>query len=177
MSEKYNDCDVVIRPAKQEDMPAVADMIQELADFEKLPDGPKLSVKDLVRDGFGCDPPAFRCIVAELKNKENKPVVGYALYFPTYSTWQGKSMMMEDLYVRSSERKHGIGGKLFQAVAKEAFSSGCSRLEFHVLEWNDARCFYERRGALNLTHSEQWCYYRLTGEALEKAAQDYNTNE
>ncbi|XP_045503533.1 thialysine N-epsilon-acetyltransferase [Colias croceus] len=171
MAEKYKDSDITIREAKHEDMEAVAEMIQELADFEKMPDGPKLSVKDLQRDGFESNPPVFRCLVAEVANNQ-KPVVGYALYFPTYSTWQGRAMMLEDLYVRPSERKRGVGKKLFNAVAKQASSSGCSRLEFHVLEWNDARSFYERKGAVNLTNTEQWCYYRLTGDALQQAASE-----
>ncbi|XP_038208733.1 thialysine N-epsilon-acetyltransferase [Zerene cesonia] len=171
MAEKYKDSDITIREAQPEDMEAVAEMIQELADFEKMPDGPKLSVKDLQRDGFGSKSPAFQCLVAEVTNA-HKPVVGYALYFPTYSTWQGRAMMLEDLYVRSSERKRGVGKKLFNAVAKQASSSGCSRLEFHVLEWNDARSFYERKGAVNLTNTEQWCYYRLAGDALHQAANE-----
>ncbi|CAH0723038.1 unnamed protein product, partial [Brenthis ino] len=168
MGNKYNDSEVIIRRAKKEDMVAVAEMIQELADFEKMPTGPQLSVKDLQRDGFESQPAAFNCLVAELT--KDKSIVGYALYFPTYSTWQGRSMMLEDLYVRTSERRHGVGNKLFNAVAKEAKLSGSSRLDFHVLEWNDARSFYEGKGALNLTKSEEWCYYRLTGEALAVTA-------
>lgn len=68
------------------------------------------------RDGFESQPAAFNCLVAEFT--KDKSIVGYALYFPTYSTWQGRSMMLEDLYVRTSERRHGIGHKLFNAVAK-----------------------------------------------------------
>ncbi|CAK1541370.1 unnamed protein product [Leptosia nina] len=172
MAEKYEDKDIKIRSATLKDMDAVAEMIQELADFEKMPDGPKLTVKDLQRDGFESNPPAFCCLVAEVPKNVQNPIVGYALYFPTYSTWQGRAMMLEDLYVRSSERKRSVGKRLFNAVAKEASSSGCSRLEFHVLEWNEARSFYEGKGAVNLTHSEQWCYYRLTGDALKKAAME-----
>lgn len=51
---------------------------------------------------------------------------------------------------------------------QEANSTGCSRLDFHVLEWNPARTFYENEGAVNMTSSEQWCYYRLSGESLQK---------
>lgn len=56
------------------------------------------------------------------------------------------------------------------AIFQEATISGCSRLDFHVLEWNNARVFYEAKGAVNLTSAEQWCYYRLTGDALNNAA-------
>ncbi|CAF4896118.1 unnamed protein product [Pieris macdunnoughi] len=172
MGENKKYSDIKIRVAKREDMNAVAEMIQELADFEKMSDGPKISAKDLQHDGFEAKPPAFQCLVAEVQENAKNPIVGYALYFPTYSTWQGRAMMLEDLYVRSSDRKCGVGKKLFNAVAKEASSSGCSRLEFHVLEWNDARSFYERKGAINLTNSEQWCYYRLSGDSLQQAAKE-----
>lgn len=57
------------------------------------------------------------------------------------------------------------------SLFQEAKASGSRRLDFHVLEWNDARSFYEGKGAVNLTKSEQWCYYRLTGESLQQAAQ------
>ncbi|CAH1643106.1 unnamed protein product [Spodoptera littoralis] len=168
MAEKYKEDELQIREAKREDMTAVAEMIQELADFENMSEGPKMSVTDLEHDGFERQPPAFRCKIAEVMRPGAEAVVGYALYFPTYSTWEGRSMMLEDLYVRSSQRRLGVGKRLFEAVAKEASSTGCSRLDFHVLEWNPARSFYEHKGAVNLTNTEQWCYYRLAGEALKK---------
>ncbi|XP_039765437.1 thialysine N-epsilon-acetyltransferase-like [Pararge aegeria] len=171
MCSKYSDAEVTIRRAKKDDMVAVADMVQELADFEKMPDGPKISAKDMQRDGFEADPPAFKCLVAEVTKEEETFIAGYALYLPIYSTWEGRSMLLEDLYVKASERRLGIGNRLFDAVAKEAYSEGCCRVDFHVLEWNNARSFYESKGAVNLTGSEQWCLYRLTGEALLKSAQ------
>ncbi|XP_021192288.1 thialysine N-epsilon-acetyltransferase [Helicoverpa armigera] len=168
MAPKYKDDEIRIRPARKEDMQAVAEMIQELADFEKMPKGPKMTVAELQRDGFERQPPSFQCKVAEVQRPGTAPVVGYALYFPTYSTWEGRSMMLEDLYVRTSQRRLGVGKRLFKAVANEASSTGCTRLDFHVLEWNPARTFYENKGAINLTNKEQWCYYRLGGDALKK---------
>ncbi|CAD0195156.1 unnamed protein product [Chrysodeixis includens] len=173
---EYKDDEIKIRPAKMEDMSAVAEMIQELADFEKMPEGPRMSVKDLQHDGFERQPPAFQCKVAEVQRAGTQPVVGYALYFPTYSTWEGRSMMLEDLYVRTSQRHKGVGKRLFKEVAKEASTSGCTRLDFHVLEWNPARSFYENKGAVNLTNKEQWCYYRLTGDALHKLSLEAPSN-
>lgn len=73
---------------------------------------------DLEHDGFVRQPPAFQCKIAELKGLSNNPVVGYALYFPTYSTWEGRAIMLEDLYVRNDQRRKGVGKKLFKAVAK-----------------------------------------------------------
>lgn len=124
--------------------------LQELADFEKMSEGPKLSIEgsfyyfytaevsddwltlitddsrdhffpDLQRDGFEASPPAFRCMVADVKKAEGTVTAGYALYFPIYSTWEGRSMLLEDLYVRKSERRHGVGTMLFDAVANVRF--------------------------------------------------------
>ncbi|XP_053601355.1 thialysine N-epsilon-acetyltransferase-like [Plodia interpunctella] len=167
-TERFHNDDLTIRDAIKEDMTTVAEMIQELADFENMPEGPKLTVKDLETHGFKSSPPAFRCKIAETTS--DQAVLGYALYYPTYSTWEGRSMMLEDLYVRPSERKRGVGKRLFNSVAKEAIKLGSSRLDFHVLEWNPARAFYESKGAVNLTKSEDWCYYRLTGDPLLLAA-------
>ncbi|CAG4976799.1 unnamed protein product [Parnassius apollo] len=164
MSKKFKDGELIIRDATINDMKAVADMIQELANFEQMPHGPKLTVKDLQRDGFEIQPPAFRCKVAELKAEGT--IVGFALYFNTYSTWEGKSLMLEDLYVRENFRRRGVGQMLFLNVASEAAATGCTRLDFHVLAWNEARSFYEAMGAENLTASQEWCYYRLWGDAL-----------
>lgn len=153
---------IQIRPATKEDMAVVAQLIQELADFEKMPEGPKMGVKDLEYNGFVREPPSFRCKLAVDSSLSSDSVVGFALYFPIYSTWEGPAMMLEDIYVRPNARCKGVGKKLFEAVAQEAKSDGCSRLDFHVLEWNPACSFYESRGAVNLTKSEDWCYYRLT---------------
>ncbi|XP_061708206.1 thialysine N-epsilon-acetyltransferase-like [Cydia pomonella] len=167
-SEDFHDVDVLIRPARKDDMAAVASLIQELADFQNMSDGPKINASDLQRDGFETTPPAFLLLVAE--NKGNNAIVGYALYFRTYSTWEGPAMMLEDLYVKPALRRQGIGRRLFKAVTEQAALARCSRLDFHVLEWNRAKSFYESIGAVNLTKSEQWCLYRLSGEAFEKAA-------
>jgi diamine N-acetyltransferase len=74
----------------------------------------------LQQDGFGSDRPAFQCKVAQLKGT-TQAVIGYAIYFNTYSTWEGKAMLLEDLYVRLSARRRGVGERLFDAVAKVTF--------------------------------------------------------
>lgn len=70
---------------------------------------------DLSRDCFDRQPPAFLCKVAELAGGR---LAGYAIYFPTYSTWEGPALMLEDLCVRLPERRRGAGERLFNAVAK-----------------------------------------------------------
>lgn len=62
--------------------------------------------------------------------------------------------------------------ELHQPFLQEAATTGCSRLDFHVVEWNKATAFYEKKGAVNLTKKEQWCYFRLSGEALKRFAEE-----
>lgn len=96
--------------------------------------------------------------------------IGYSICFYSYSTWQGKSYFLEDIYVRPTYRKMGAGAYLFSSVAAKAKEYGCQRLDFHVLGWNPARKFYNRMGAVDLTESEEWHFYRLHGEKIEKLA-------
>ncbi|XP_053601359.1 thialysine N-epsilon-acetyltransferase-like [Plodia interpunctella] len=157
--ESSEEDDLKIRHATKNDMAEVAGMIQELAKSINDSLGPRLTVQDLETHGFGIQPPAFHCKVAEATS--DRAILGYALYYPTYSSWEGRAMMLEDLYVRPSERYRGINKKLFSSVAKEAVRLGCYRLDFHLLKWNPTCVYYEQRGAVNLAQSLDWRYYRL----------------
>ncbi|XP_023818399.1 diamine acetyltransferase 2 isoform X2 [Oryzias latipes] len=112
-----------IRPAKKEDCKEISRLIMELAVYEKMPDQVKIAHEELERDGF-CENPFFQCLVAEVpeehKSKEGFTVVGYALYFYTYSTWKGRSIFLEDLYVMPEFRGNGIGKGLLCKVAEVA---------------------------------------------------------
>src|SRR5436305_6473757 len=75
-------------------------------------------------------------------------LVGYALHPFTYSSFRtNPRMWLEDLFVEESARGTGAGEKLFTAFVRDAASCGCHRVDWHVLEWNPARAFYERMGA------------------------------
>jgi len=152
-----------IRKASPADVPAILSLIRELARFEHAEDKVKTTEADLLRDGFG-ELPAFRALVAETDGA----VVGFALYFPSYSTWEGRpGLYLEDLYVRQGERQAGIGRKLLAAVAAQCMAIGGRRVDLQVLDWNPARQFYAKIG---LTQQSEWLPYRLTGSALESLA-------
>ncbi|XP_076606715.1 diamine acetyltransferase 2b isoform X2 [Chaetodon auriga] len=122
-----------IRPATKEDCKEISRMILELAVYENMTDQVKISHEELERDGF-CENPFFECLVAEVpeehKSKDGFTIVGYALYFYTYSTWKGRSVYLEDLYVMPEFRGNGIGKGLLSSVAQGNRSSvcGCSCL-------------------------------------------------
>lgn len=201
-----------IREARREDCKEIRRLIQELADFEKMPTGPKIDADVLEEDGFNCENPYFHCFVAEPPSNDGgdaivpdnggelsdtgicgcskarvgddfiaNTLLGYALYFYTYSTWKGKVLYLEDLYVTPACRGQGLGSALFNRVAKRAFESHCCRLDFSVLNWNPAQDFYKAKGAINITEEEGWHHYRLDREALAKLALEVNkagiTNE
>lgn len=142
----------------------VHSMIQELADFEKLGDRVKITPEQLQKDGFDQSNPAFSCFVAEVAGGT---LVGYALYYNWYSTWEGKSTFLEDLYVRQGYRKKGVGRALFLAAAKVGHETS-GRMDFHVLSWNPSIMFYKTLGAVDLSEEEDWKLFRLRQDALDK---------
>ncbi|XP_011691503.1 PREDICTED: diamine acetyltransferase 2-like [Wasmannia auropunctata] len=157
--------EIIIRRARREDCKAIRALIQELADYEKMPDGPEINYDTLERDGFDGQP-LYLCNVAT----SNEKVIGYTIFYYTYSTWHGKSMYLEDIYVTSDFRGKHVGSKLLKAVAKEAIENNCHKLDFVVLKWNPAQEFYKIFGASDLTSKEQWHYYRFSEEELKKLA-------
>ncbi|XP_055852543.1 thialysine N-epsilon-acetyltransferase isoform X3 [Episyrphus balteatus] len=163
-----------VRRAEANDMQHVRQMIQELADFEQMSSGPELSVEDLIRDGgFDGGNEIFHCYIAETTQMDgstlNTKPVGYSICFFSYSMWQTKSYFMEDLYVKPEFRNQGVGSMILKEVIRMAKEYECKRVDFHVLEWNPARKFYEKMNAINLT-AQNWHYFRLEEDALNKLA-------
>ena len=141
-----------IRTGKPEDMQAVLELIQELADFEKEPDAVLVTVDDLVRDGFGTNP-LFNVFVAEVESdpsdsEQAKQIVGIALYYYRYSTWKGKTIHLEDLIVKDKMRGKGLGYALYSEIVKQAKKDKIRRIDWNVLDWNTPAIeFYEKSGA------------------------------
>jgi GNAT superfamily N-acetyltransferase len=150
----------VIRLATAEDVPVVLQLIHELAVYEKEPDAVRATVEDLHAALFGGDPVAW-CHVAVLDGA----VVGMALWYRTFSTWQGKpGLWLEDLYVRPEARGTGLGKALLVELAQVAVDRGWTRFEWWVLDWNTpAQGFYRSLGALP---QDEWTVWRVDGDAL-----------
>lgn len=147
---------VVIRLAEADDAPQILSLIHGLAIYTKEPVSlVEVTEHDLRRDGFG-DSPRFRCILAQT---EDDQAVGFAFFYPTYSSWQGPCIYLEDLFVRERYRSSGIGGLLLKTTAAFAFAQGCKRLHWNALDWNTkALDFYTGLGA---THLADWITLRL----------------
>jgi GNAT superfamily N-acetyltransferase len=156
-----------IRPAGISDIPLIRSLIQELADYEREPHSVLITEEQLRRDGFSPNPGDgryFECLIAE----SGGAAAGFALFFPIYSTWRGRSLHLEDLFVRPSFRGAGIGKALLQKVAAIAAERGCARLQWDVLEWNKPAIDFYR--SLDATLLDDWRRMRLTDEALARLA-------
>ena len=154
-----------VRSLRAEDVPRLLDLIDGLADYERLPRPTAEARARLAADATAA-PPRFQTLLAELDGR----VVGYAIYFFTYSTFLARpSLYLEDIFVRPDWRGRGAGRALFRACAAEAVRQECGRMEWSVLAWNQPSIdFYLRSGAAML---DEWRGCRLTGDALAAAAQ------
>jgi len=153
-----------IRPLRAEDVPTLLELIDRLAEYEKL-DGPDADARQRLAQDAMTDPPRFRTFLAEVDGK----AVGYAIYFYTYSTFLARpTLYLEDIFVLPEQRGQGAGIGLFRACVNEAVATGCGRMEWQVLTWNTPTIeFYERLGARRM---DAWYSYRLDDEALARIA-------
>lgn len=155
---------VSIRAAEQGDVSALFALILELAQYEHLEDAVTGSADALKEHLFG-DPPYVEALVAEI----DQQIVGYALFFTSYSTFLTQpGLYLEDLYVQKHHRGQGVGKALLKQVAKLVAERNYGRLEWSVLDWNEsAIAFYETLGATVLP---DWRTCRVTGAALTTLA-------
>jgi GNAT superfamily N-acetyltransferase len=154
----------MIRPAQPADVPAIHQLIRDLASYEKsLPE--VTATEDDLRRALLADLPAVFAHVAE----HGGQVAGFALWFLSFSTWEGRhGIYLEDLYVRPDLRRLGLGRALLAELARICVARGYARLEWSVLDWNSpARAFYASLGAAEM---DEWTVHRLTGAALQAVA-------
>src|SRR5688500_15688949 len=156
--------EIRIRPARPEDVPLIITFIHELAVYEKLANEVVASESDMYAALFG-ERPVIETVIASL----DAAPVGYALFFPTFSTFLGKpGLYLEDLYVRPTARRFGVGRKLLEHLAQITVERGWGRLEWSVLDWNEPSiAFYKKMGAEPM---DQWTVFRLTGQNLKRLA-------
>jgi GNAT superfamily N-acetyltransferase len=157
-----------VRPIRPQDVPAVVQMVYDLAEYEKLRGECQLTDDQLSAALFGPAPALYGLVAFDDALATGEPV-GYALYFLNFSTWEGvHGIYLEDLYVRPDRRGSGLGRSLLTQLTKIADERGYARVEWSVLDWNaPSISFYESLGAVPMNG---WTVYRLTGPALQKVA-------
>ena len=153
-----------IRPATRADAPIIANLVRELADYEKLLDEARATPEDFLRE-LESPNPVIHVLIAEW----NGSPCGFALYFFNFSTFVGRpGLYLEDLFVRPAQRSHGIGRALLRELARIAKQRGCGRMEWAVLDWNEpALRFYK---SLEARQMNEWIIHRLTPVEIAKLA-------
>lgn len=132
-----------IREAVRGDEAAIFQLICELATYEREPHAVINTPQQLAIDLF--DDKICDALVVE--NQQGK-IIGFALYYVSYSTWKGRCLYLEDFYLIPTERKGGIGTLLFQEVVAIAKKRKVRRMDWQVLEWNEpAIKFYKKQQA------------------------------
>jgi GNAT superfamily N-acetyltransferase len=134
---------ITIRKAIQSDIPDIIALVKELALFEKAPDEVTVTVADYLQNGFK-ENRLFDCNLAYYEGE----LAGFSLWYFRFSTWKGKRLYLEDLYVREQFRGLGIGKILLNQVIDEAKITHCTGLMWQVLEWNEPAIeFYKKYDA------------------------------
>ncbi len=155
---------LVIDGATRRDLPLILRFIKELAEYERLAHEVVATESELERTLFG-ERPFAEVVLAKLGGDP----VGFALFFHNYSTFLGRpGLYLEDLYVRPEARSKGVGLALLRHLARLARERGCGRLEWWVLDWNEAAIrFYRKLGAEPMS---DFTVFRLAGSALRDLA-------
>jgi GNAT superfamily N-acetyltransferase len=130
---------ITIRHATEADFAAALDLVKELAIFQGTPERVLNTVEQMK-----AEKEYFRCLVAE---NEQREILGIATYFFAYYTWVGKSLYLDDLYVKQSARGQNIGSQLLSAIVDIARKENCKRVRWQVSDWNTPAIeFYKKRG-------------------------------
>ena len=155
----------LVRQALESDVDRIHSLIVELATYERSADQVKATPINCVPRSSG---PSRRR--THWWPRSGDEVVGFALYFRNFSTWEGvHGIYLEDLYVKPEHRGAGHGKALLRSLAALAVERGYARLEWAVLNWNQPSIdFYRSLGAVPL---DEWIVYRLSGDPLLQVAQ------
>ncbi len=153
-----------IRPATEEDVGLIFDLICELATYEKLRDE-VVGTPEILRATL-FEQRAAEALIVESAEGE---AVGYALFYTTFSSFECRAgIWLEDVYVKPDHRRGGVGRKVLEHLAGIAAERGNARLEWVALDWNEpALKFYEKLGAMTL---DDWLIHRLEADGIRRLA-------
>ena len=153
-----------IRVAEEEDIPVILDLCRQLSVYEKLEF--KGTPERYRKYGFTEDK-IFDCLLAENTGDVGPPYLGIALYYYTFSTFEGKpTLWLEDIFVPEEYRGNGIGTDLLKRLCGIAVEKDCGRVEWTVLDWNEpSRQFYYSLGA---TSMDGWTTFRMMPEVFKR---------
>jgi GNAT superfamily N-acetyltransferase len=158
--------DLDVQPATEADVPLILQLIKALAEYERL-GHEVVATEATVRESFFGPAPHAQAVIARI----GADAVGFAIWFSTYSTFLSRpGIYLEDLFVLPEWRGKGVGRALLRHLARIAVDRGCGRIEWSVLDWNESAIrFYRGLGASPM---DEWTVYRLTGDAINRLAEN-----
>jgi len=152
---------MIIRKGTEQDFPQILALIKELALFEKAPQEVTNTVEKMQNEKD-----LFEFFVAE----KDGEIIGMALYFFAYFTWKGKSLYLDDLYVKQDKRGGGVGSKLLRKIFEVAKEHNVDRLRWQVLDWNEPAIeLYDKIGA---TLDKEWINCDFDKAGIERFLED-----
>jgi ribosomal protein S18 acetylase RimI-like enzyme len=154
-----------IETVREEHIPAIVGLMREFADYEKLSDFLEITEEKLFRAMFG----EGGFVEGLIAVGDGGEPVGYALFFLNFSSFRGQiGVYLEDIFIRESHRKSGLGEMMLRQTARIGKQKGAERMDFQVLDWNaPAIAFYRKHGAV-MDSSER--HFKFTDQAFEDLA-------
>ncbi len=159
-----------IEPAKTSDLPIILSFVRELAEYEKMLHEVEATEESLEKSLFS-DPPVAYALMARVAGQ----AAGYAVYFYSHSTFLGShGLYMEDLYIRTQFRGHGVGRGLLLRLIEIALDKNCQFMEWTVTVQNQlSRKFYSKLGARTIEPMRVMRFDRAALENILKQDHDY----
>lgn len=153
-----------IRKIEPKDLSDVVTLLSEFAEFEKLSEYVEVTEESLGAAMFG-DPPVVEGLIVHSADE----AAGYALFYRNFSSFRGQlGLHLEDIYVKPAFRGRSIGEMMLREIASIAVDRGLERIDFNVLDWNQAAIdFYFRHGAVR---NDDERHFKFDGEAFRSLA-------
>lgn len=148
--------EVSVRAATPTDVPRLLELMRELAAFERYLPEFAVTPADLLERGF--PPNGNPQFSALLVGPNGGVAVGYAAYYLVPFTFDLRpTLVLKELFVAAPHRRTGAGTLLFDAVARDARSRGCGKVQWAVLPDNErAKAFYCKAGGEPESNWELW---------------------
>lgn len=139
---------IEIHKATQSDYPEIHRMILDFATFQRTPEKVSITLEQMQENGED-----FQALVA----KNGEEYIGFATYYFGFSSWSGRHLFLDDLYLVEEHRGQGLGHLFMDKLEEIAKGEKCQSMRWLVSKWNaPAIAFYKKRGA-TIADTEQTC--------------------
>lgn len=155
---------ITVRKITEDDGAKLLTLMREFAEYEDLSEYCTVTEERVSSAMFG-----DKAFVEGLIALDDDRAVGYALFYPSFSSFRGeRGLFLEDIYVAEEYRRHDLGGEMLRQIARIAKAHGCERIDFLVLNWNTpAINFYKKLGAVN---NEDERHFKISADAFNDLA-------